>query len=268
MTVQRAPLLQMNAQQTAGYFAMLLDTAGVYQPSRFVVAAQEAFAGGLPKLQHALEERWYQTLRDGDPDYSVYDTDDYLVEAIHCWWAYSRPYLRNVAKPASLPPDGVLHRIGEPATVVDVGNGLGLTSAALTRLFPTARVIGTNVPGSAQYRIASLLADAYGFTMVADASEIAATPDLMWATEYFEHFAAPLDHADELITRLRPRYMLIANTFGGDATGHFDTYTVDGEELPCRSVGRLFNRRLRSHGYRTVATKMWNARPTLWEIEQ
>ena len=152
--------------------------------------------------------------------------------------------------------------------IVDVGNGLGFTSAALCGLSPKAQVIGTNMPGSTQYRIARLLADAYGFTMVPDAAEIAGQPDLVWATEYFEHFDRPLDHANELVAALQPRAMLIANTFGGDATGHFDTYIVDGEELPCGKVGRLFNANLRRLGYRKVGTKMWNARPTLWELEQ
>lgn len=268
MTLQRAPLLALNARQTVAYFAELLDRTEVYGSRGLVIAATEALGGGLPAVQARLEERWYRSLQDGAADYTVYDEDAYLVEAVHCWWAYSRPYLRNCLKPASLPPDGVWYRFEDASLIVDVGNGLGFTSAALRGLSPTAQVIGTNMPGSTQYRIASLLADAYGFTMVPDAAEIAGQPDLVWATEYFEHFDRPLDHANELIAALQPRAMLIANTFGGDATGHFDTYIVDGEELPCGKVGRLFNANLRRLGYRKVETKMWNARPTLWELEQ
>jgi hypothetical protein len=268
VTVQRAPLLKMNAAHTVAYFAELLDRAAVPDRQRLVIAATEALGGGTPALQHRLEQHWYLTLRAGAPDYTVYDTDDYLVEAVHCWWAYSRPYLRNCGKPGSLPPDGVWARFADASTIVDVGNGLGFTSAALRLLHPAARVVGTNMPGSTQYRIASHLADAYGFTMVPDVHTAPTAPDLVWATEYFEHFQSPLDHADEVIGTLQPRALLIANTFGGDATGHFDTYTVNGEELPCRSVARLFNQNLRRHGYRKVATTMWNGRPTLWELEQ
>lgn len=266
MTVQRAPLLRMNAKQTVGYFADLLQRADVRDPERLVIAAAEALAGGVPRLQHELEQRWYGSVHTGEPDFTVYDDDDYLVEAVHCWWAYSRPYLRNCGKQSSLPPEGVWGRFANARTIVDVGNGLGFTSAALTLLFPDARVIGTNMPGSTQYRIASLLADAYGFTMVSDPADLPTRPDLMWATEYFEHFDRPLDHTDELVGLVQPGALLIANTFGGDATGHFDTYTVNGEELPCRSVARLFNSNLRQHGYVKVKTTMWNARPTLWEL--
>jgi len=61
-----------------------------------------------------------------------------------------------------------------------------------------------------------------------------------------------------------PRALLVANTFGGRSTGHFDTYSVGGAALDGKATARAFGAALRERGYVKVATKLWNSRPSYW----
>lgn len=254
----------MNAKETVQHFYSLLLGASVQNADVLAKASFSAIRKQVPTMQVRLEQRWYDSLRSGKADYGVYDCDEYLVEAMHCWWEYSRRYIKACMKPSSLPPLGVWARFANAASIVDLGNGIGFTTSALSKLFPTAKVVGTNMPGSSQYRIAQQLANRDGFTMASDIGSAPYSPDVIWATEYFEHFEQPLQHADEIIETARPKSLLIANTFGGDATGHFNDYIIAGKKVPCKSVARMFNENLRRHGYKKIDTTMWNARPTLW----
>lgn len=269
MTLPRVPLLKMNGKQTVAYFAELLRVAGVEDANALASSAAQAIVGGItPPAQTDLEERWYRSVAGGTPDYTVYEEDAYLVEAVYCWFEMSRRYLQRCGLTSSLPPGGIWSRLKDAKLVVDLGNGLGFTSAALRVVLPKAQVVGTNVVGSTQYRVASVLADVYGFTMVEHPVEVDGTPDLVWATEYFEHFDHPTDHADEVLEALRPRALIVQNTFNEDATGHFSDYIVGGEVQKRHRVGKVWNDNLIAHGYRQVDTKMWNRRPSLWVQEE
>lgn len=257
-------LLQQNRATNIRFlYNLMLETSACAPDSAAVI--DNALRRDSGEAERAdMENLWYTALRSGSADYSVYDSDLYLIEAWACWWTYSRRYLREIQKPQSLPPLGVMNQLRSCQTVVDLGNGLGLTTAALKTLFPAATVYGTNVPGSTQYRIASHLAERYGFHMVADPANIGSPTDLVFASEYFEHFGQPLDHLQEVVSALRPTRLLIANTFGGDAIGHFDEYRIGTKTVPGSVTGRLFNKHLRALGYRKVATGMWNNRPAYW----
>lgn len=264
MNLLRAPLLQMTAAQTVHYLDALIEDVGLGRRVGIVTACMEAGYGTKPVGIAALERRWYDSLERHDPDYGVYDSPMYLVEAFGCWWNYSRPYLRNAMRSKSLPPTSVLGLFRDAHTIVDLGNGLGFTTAALKLLFPKADVIGTNVPGSMQYRIASRLSEIYGFRMIDGPLSLDVQADLVWATEYFEHFESPLEHLRTVVNAIEPKNWLIANTFTGDAVGHFDTYEVDGELVDCMKMNRRFAADMRDHGYTSVKTALWNNTPAFW----
>lgn len=220
-----------------------------------VEGAETAMSTGEPS---ELERRWYRGLReDGTPPYEIYDCDAYLGEAWIAWQHYSRPHLRNLARKGP--------ELGEIKVAVDLGCGIGWSTGMLTKMFPDAEVYGTQLPNR-QAAVARLLAEREGmsFHIVEELGELPAPTDLLFASEYFEHFEAPLDHLLEVLDATQPRTMVIANTFGPDAPGHFDTYRVGYEHLSPGATSRRFNDHLRRVGFQKVKTPFWNGRPAVW----
>lgn len=213
-----------------------------------------------------LFDRWYDSLRDhGVADYTIYAEDDYLAEVWACWQIYSKKYLGEISKPRSKPPRGIAADLPADATIVDVGNGLGMTTASLRQIFPNARLWATNLRDTTQWRIAEGLAKTFNFEMVEQPSDIGNRADLCFASEYFEHFEDPLPALREIVEAIAPRRFLIANTFNGDAIGHFDTYLDgDGTSRLCTEMGRLFSAEMKSLGYVREKTGLWNNRPAYW----
>lgn len=258
----RTDLLALNRKQGLNYFGFLLHSAGIENVGRIVQAAHDGITQNQAGELKNIERQWYNALDSGTPDYSVYDSDLYLAEVWMCWFMYPKKYLREMQKPRSLPPNGLLKSLSQVRTIVDLGNGLGVTSAALKSLFPNARVIGTNVAGSSQMRVGNLLAQIFDFEMVDDINAIKGPVDLVFASEYFEHFDTPLAHLSAIIREIQPHRWLIANTFGGDSIGHFDDYHVNSEMIHGSKMGRVWGDAMRGHGYEKVQTGMWNNRPS------
>ena len=206
-----------------------------------------------------LEKLWYDALALGVPHYGVYDGFDYVVEAWACWWVYSRDYLTRIQKLRN--NLRVVDDIGPVARVYDVGCGVGFSTAALLRIFPEAEVIGTNLRGSKQWDVASLMAADYGFGL---AEKITGPADLVFASEYFEHFDAPVAHLLTVLAQAQPRALLFANAFTSRAVGHFDWYVVDGQRIAGSQAQRRFREALRDHGYEKVDARLWNDRPQYW----
>ena len=214
-----------------------------------------------------LEERWYRSLSRGEPDWSVYDGTAYLGELWSCWAVYSREYLRLILTPQRGMPDSglpVAADLGLVRRVVDVGCGFGLTTWALKDIWPDAEVLGTNLPGTVQYDLAEEFGLEAGFS-VHPTGEGFGPADLVFASEYFEHFERPLEHLAEVLDRFEPRALLVANAFGAKSIGHFDRYVVGGgEAVPGREVHRHFAEALGGRGYEKVKTNLWNNRPAYW----
>ncbi len=250
--VEREPLLSVQSKEMLPVITRLAEEAG----ADMSVFTEEA--------RQMLEQRWQRSLAAGTPDLGVYDEDAYTYELWACWRDFSRETLVNITKPTSLPPHGVAWAWGQPSLVVDLGCGFGLTTAVLTELFPEARVIGTNLPGSAQYRMAERLAARYGFTLLESVKGIAGEVDLVLASEYFEHFECPVDHLTSLLAEIQPRTWIIASTFNKPAIGHFESYVVGGQRVDGRTVARRFGDAMRGAGYRKVQTRLWNNRPAVW----
>lgn len=204
--------------------------------------------------QLSIEHRWYASLAAGEPDWSIYADDEYLAEAWVCWVGYSRPYLRQIVSLGLM-----------PSTVVDLGCGVGLTTAALTQMYPGAAVTGTNLGETPQARVAAQLATEHGFAV--DVQGLPPGPtDLVFASEYFEHFENPVAHLVDVLTCTQPRVLVVANAFGGRAAGHFHRYHVSGRAVPGHVASRLFGKTLTRWGMRKRVTGFWNNRPAVWEM--
>jgi len=204
-----------------------------------------------------LEQRWYASLAQGKPDYTVYNDVRYAGDLWACWLLYSRRYLRNIG---SLIQSGWSPRLSR---IADLGCGIGYSTAVLKQFWPAAMVYGTNLEGP-QAQTARSIGKSIGFTVE---PAIVGQVDLIFASEYFEHFDHPFDHVLDVLQRGSfPRYLIIASTFGSRSVGHFDTYYDErGYAQPGKSVGRQFNALLRAHGYRMRKTSFWNNRPAIWE---
>ena len=201
-----------------------------------------------------LEKKWYKSLATGRPDYSVYATEEYLEDLWACWYIYSRKYLRHIRAKLKI----------RPAFVLDLGCGFGYTTAALSQMFPRAKVVGTNLPGTVQMKIAKRSAKGY---TIEDLSRVQGRPDLVFASEYFEHHERPIEHLRKVLA-LKPRALLVANTFNARSIGHFDEYTVDGQSCTGPATSRRFSQELLAHGFEGIPTGFWNSRPTYWRLRR
>ncbi len=199
-----------------------------------------------------LERLWYESLKNGEPDYTVYADDYFLSDIWACWVIYSRKYLRDMDRhmiPNLIEPRNV-------KSVADLGNGFGYTTAGLKELFPDADVYGTNFENSTQWKFATALGAVRGFEM---RPKVRPHTDLVFASEYFEHFQAPIMHLYEVLDVCDPKYLVLANSFGTESVGHFHSDKKEG-----RQVSRFFNKALKERGYMRCLTDCWNDRPALW----
>lgn len=210
----------------------------------------------LIDLDSTMLDRWYESLAAGSPDFGVYADEDCLAEMWSCWSVYSRKYLRQIRK-------DILPTISGIEEVVDLGCGVGYTTSALVEMFPEARVFGTNFPGTVQTKLAQRLGDERGFSVVDDVSVIRSA-DLVFASEYFEHIEAPIDHLREVLVGLSPRHIFVANAFGTRSVGHFERYLSDGKLVSPKTIKRAFVGELVAHNYERVKTGFWNDRPRYW----
>jgi SAM-dependent methyltransferase len=253
------------------WFESLLRDAGIPDPNSICDIAARTIRlysdrnQDSPRSPMPLEVRWYHSLREsGIADYSVYADNQYLGELWACWSIYSRNYLVEARKIRSLAPTGVLDAVRGHGAVVDLGNGIGMSTAALKQLFPESTVYGTNLRETSQWTVSKVMQDRFGFQMVENLNEIQSPVGLVFASEYFEHFDEPIAHLEQVVESLSPNSFLIASAFGADAIGHFDLYRHKGICLGKKGVGKAFNKRLVELGYMKVATSLWNNRPSLW----
>jgi SAM-dependent methyltransferase len=210
-----------------------------------------------------LQTIWYRSLLDNKLDFSVYDSDLYLAELWSCWVVCSRKYLLSLLNPKYFPPEGVFADMKNVRSVADLGCGIAYSTIALKEMFPKAEVYGTNIEHSKQTEVAIYLSKMHSFKVLYSLPD--EHTDLVFASEYFEHFQKPVEHLEEVLNRLKPNYLLIANAFTYSSIGHFNNYSVDGHVIPSDKVSRLFNNRLKDYGYEKVKTKLWNNRPDYWK---
>jgi len=256
------------------YISLCAQFVALDEPTSYALAVDSIrYVNGSKTERDALrvlrdlEDRWYASLEAGNPDYSVYDDPSFLSDLWACWVVYSRQYLREMLSKRSLFGRSIVDDIGPVQRVVDLGCGFGYTTAALAEMFPDADAVGTNLDGTCQFRIASAIGQRDGFRLVSDVRAVGGPADVVFASEYFEHLEAPIDHLREVLDALNPRCLLIANAFNAKALGHFHRYKDGclGLDFSGKEISRQFNNTLRSHGYEAVKTACWNNRPMYWK---
>jgi len=216
------------------------------------------------KDMQRLENKWYASLKKGKADYSIYSDNFYISDLWACWFVYSRKYLRSLRHPKSLVNKSIIKDMRGVKTVVDLGCGIGYTTAGLQSLFPKADVIGTNIKDTFQTRFAVRTGKRYNFKIKTSLKGIKKA-DVIFASEYFEHFQEPIGHLKEVL-KLNPRYLIIANAFGTVSMGHFIEYIDDdGNLVDGKKISRIFSSVLKDNGYTKVKTKLWNNRPAYWK---
>ena len=207
-----------------------------------------------------LEKQWYDSLDRKSPDMSVYSNDFFIPEVWACWVLYSRKYLLSLKKSENL----IKLIRSNIESVVDLGCGFGYTTAALKEIFQNTEVYGTNIKESFQFSVASELGRLNKFSIVEDVKEIGEKIDFIFASEYFEHFEDPISHLNHIIRHTKPKCLVIANAFGSRSIGHFNNYWSGSSLVSNKKIGRDFNKRLRELGFRSMKTKFWNNRPSVW----
>lgn len=235
----------------------LAECAAVLTDADVELMRQEAVHRLVNERDSTLMLQWYASLERGEPDYGIYGDPRYLGEVWASWAGYSRKSLREARKLLAA------HPVYPAERVTDLGCGVGITTGALTEMFPGALVVGTQLPDTLQYRIAERYAARYGFALSADPPP---HTDVAVALEYFEHFFRPVEELHRVL-ETRPELLVIANAFGAISAGHFPRYEVDGHLVDPKAASRAFGRALRDRGYRILAAG-WNNRPVLWVQER
>jgi SAM-dependent methyltransferase len=214
--------------------------------------------------------KWYNALEKGEPDYSIYDDEFYFTDLWACWVIYSRQYLMDIRRPNSLSAGvSVLDRLVDVKSVVDLGCGIGYSTALLKQIFPHAAVYGTNITGTKQYDFCKMMASIYDFKIGPPDLDFNEDLDLVFASEYFEHIFDAPDSIRVFLEAEQPKFLLIANSFNTQSVGHFRTYKMtdhlgDVKFVQQSRISRKFNDIVRSCGYRKEKTKLWNQKPMLW----
>lgn len=224
-----------------------------------------------------LEHKWYNSLENGKPDYSIYDDLEMIPNIWACWQLYARDYLKKILSNKSLSArdshsnfynlKSIVEDIGIPNKIIDLGCGIGYTTAALVQIFPDSKVYGTNIETSFQWKVCKKIAEIYNFSMVEDVDKVGQA-DLIFASEYFEHFDHPVEHLEHILLITQPKELLIANAFTAKSPGHFNIYYYFNKPYPGSGISKLFNNMLRSYGYEMVKTNCWNNRPVYWKLKQ
>ena len=248
------------------HFLSLLHLAYEHNPLLDIEALYYEYCAGNPGLKDVYDE-WALSVRDGEPEYELYNNDLYMNEAFNCWKLYSRRYLLLLRK--YLTRSDCMIKADKVKSVLDLGCGCGYTTVGLSSIFPNATITGTNLSGTLQYKIAEDVCRDFPNCIICDEShnaDIAPAPDLVFASEFFEHLTEPLVLLDDLITKYHPKYFVFANTFTKMSLGHFDTYYHYGCEFPGKTMSRMFGNALRAAGYVKVQTKFFNNRPSIYVL--
>jgi SAM-dependent methyltransferase len=221
--------------------------------------------GENKSLSFQQKEKWYSSLKDGNPDYSLYDTDDYVLDTYFCFEKYSRRYIKELTKGRNFEDNIPFLTTIKQSThsIVDVGCGIGYSTAAFKELLPDHDVYGFNLSNTTQYKICEKVADKYNFNLTGSLEKIG-NIDTIFASEYFEHFEKPIEHLKEIVNITNPKYFIIANSFNTTSIGHFITYKHNGKEIDQFKISRLFNENVLACGYKKVKSKIFNSKPNIF----
>lgn len=212
-----------------------------------------------------IEDLWYESLKTGVPDYELYNEDYYFTDLFSCFIVYSRKYIRslkkNIFKDSGVIVYDVLKNYN---TIIDLGCGIGYSTAALKQMFPHAELLATNLEDTKQFEFCKYNSEKYDFKLYPEVKKVGKNVDMVFASEYFEHIENPLEHLNEIIDCLNPKCFVTANAFNTHALGHFDEYKNNGEIICQSKISKMFNDLLKERGYIKQKTNFWNNRPSVF----
>lgn len=221
-------------------------------------------------LLNILFDRWYKSLEDNSPDYSVYSEDSYLIEAFNCWTEYSRRYLKLIKNYIKL--DSCQIELNNIHTIMDIGCGIAYSTIALHNIFNNCTIYATNYKDSTQWIIDNAITSNFksNIIMLDEQKQLSyhnnINIDIIVAFEFFEHIQKPIDFLNQLIYIYKPKYFIIANTFTQKAIGHFNYYLYNNIKYSGKEISKIFNNTLRNNNYEKIGTNFWNNRPTIWKL--
>ena len=266
------------SNDTENYICMLHDLFGIdiIYATKKINEAIEYYGSGIEKRDYVraikqLEVRWYAALLENNmPDYSVYRDELFLYDLWACWKIYSHKYLKNIASKKALPSGkSIIEDMGHIKTVLDIGCGIGYTTAELKRLIPSASIYGYDLADSLQYGIAEYNSFVGQYEMLPSLDLLYneyKQIDLIFASEYFEHIENAIPHLEQLILLLRPKYLIIANAFNAISVGHFLKFQWRGKYYSAKKTNHLFDALLKDvYSYQKVITNLENNRPLYWK---
>jgi 2-polyprenyl-3-methyl-5-hydroxy-6-metoxy-1,4-benzoquinol methylase len=212
-----------------------------------------------------LENLWYDKLTKKEDYNSVYNEEYYFTDLWACWTIYSKKYIKELTIKKIVGTDTSIFEVLKDATsILDLGCGIGYTTASLQQLFPNAIVFGSNVENTPQYLFCKYMSRKYGFNIVSRLSDINQDIDLVFASEFFEHIEDPFLYIKEVIENFNPKFFIIANSFNTKAIGHFTKYKDRFIILQQEDTSKKFNKFLKSFNYKKLKTNLWNSRPSIW----
>lgn len=206
---------------------------------------------------------WYENLKNNIIDYSVYKDKFYLIEAWMSYKFWSRSYINRIAKQTEF-----VNFLKNYKTICDLGNGIGFSTILLSDIFQDQLITGTNFKDSDQMKFCKSLVTNIKNIKLEDNIENLGKQDILFASEYFEHFQDPICHINQLIEICDPEVIIMANAFNVRALGHFDEY-LDcynaQNKINYTKYNKYFLNNLRSKGYRKYDKKMFfNDRPSVY----
>ena len=197
-------------------------------------------------------DKWYKSLEDGDPDYDIYKSSFFLVAGMYCYIKYTRNYIKQLYK------NKITNEIlSSCKTIVDVGNGTGHSTKALSECFENVEVCGTNINPSYQYQHNQYLQN----KMIELSNQ---QIDCFIFFEFMEHIYNPIEYINNIIQVHKPKVLVFANSFNTRCIGHFKEYDCYGTIIDQKKISRRFNEKLRQLGYKQIKAGLWNNRPSVW----
>ena len=197
---------------------------------------------------------WQQSLVDNEPAYHIYNDNFFLVASFECWKKYSKKYIKMLFNNKQ-----VELLLNECNHIIDLGNGLGYSTRLINELAMT-KVSCIQLANTEQYRYNEMLKN--NLTELDQEEQV----DCFVAFDFMEHLYEPIKYLDELFIK-KPKLIILANSFGTEAVGHFKEYLVDDKLINEKKIGRLFNSHLRKNGFEKLKLNFWNDRPCVWKIK-
>lgn len=214
----------------------------------------------------ALLAKWLNSNRT---DFSVYDDLHYVLDSWTSWALYSSRALHLINKRASDKKEVYLLDFLSRTSALDLGAGHGYSTVAMSEILPNATVTATQLEGTHQIEFARKLFESKPRLAIQTEKDPYQKTDIIFASEYFEHFDRPIHHLDEIMAA-DPDYLVTGNTFTvPDAVGHFEKfYNRDEVEMTGKEMGGHFARQVRKMGYKNQVIRFWNTTPCFWIHER